>query len=1727
MINDKDNNGEKIQLISKDTSAYREMPYKYRLFNFYYRVLRNKTIGMPLLSIFIIFEMIELISYAFIEEYRKLWKINDKSFDLVQLITGATRITILTKYLTFNQYLIIYLILVGFIFISFLLIAMTLTFNRTDSKLYSFCVVFTSYVSSNCCIFFLIPISEVMLLMVKCNENDEVDIIKESIKCFEGLHFIYIFVALLMMICFLIIIVLNAIFNFNPFNANKPTCIINPSANTFLVIFKIILVILYIASNNDWINIVIMLLGSLLNSKNGIENPTYNSFYLQCLVSIRNFSVFWTFFFLVLCKLFYSSKFDGMIYFLVIGYPLIFILSSLYYRSSLREFSEGKNNFKNEDEFLMRVNFLKNLIDDFITRNSSIKNGTTNFNSLKQKEILLRGQIAIHEESCTDEECPLKKFLENQGNFQIQRTSLLHYMNILFNNAIKKFPDSQLILLAYVEFNYEKKYNLNTAKMYLEKLERFKNPLTEDYIIFFIKKSVSMIKNNFGEDEMIRIEDTPDYKFKKYKLLIDAATKIYGEFWGNLATNLTNNLNLNKLFFVGNRLNDYIYELNTLWDEFKTKRIDLEQQTILQLYAKFLKEITQNKAKAEEVDKKLKEEQNFDLRKGNQNDKIDINNLENVLENENLVFYCRSNDMGKCLIIQCSNSIVNLLGFNKQELIGKRIEMLMPLVCQQDHAKMLGKRLKKLRTLMTDGQIDNMKSRSKRQFVILPKNKAGYLIPVYAKYTIVNDDDFSNTFIIKTNMEIKDPKIMYSYYIMTRADFTIDSITSSAINLGLTMELLKKHMINLDKLILSKENSDFYNFETDYKLFIEEPQEIIWVFPDFLNKINKNAANNNEITNNNNNNVYESEIDYNYFMKKSKKKSLKLQIYPIKYKENKILGYCFQFIEFEDEFEGVKDMIGYNEYGIEEFEDKMLLYDINNLKYIRADIVKEKKKIDINVEYNDINNNLTANFNKSSLKNLTPTNDGEKNEKSHRKKEKESKKNTNNNNEENDSNNNNKKQEKKDSLSNSLISDINPLTKEVIQEFSIKNTDEIKKFIKSLPFYGKDIFMKKKTPQKQEFGAGFSVEPNINIEIDGFLKKIEQNHLLDKRQVEKEKAEKFKIEQEKNTNNDNNIVNSNLSFQNLFNANSVLIIKIGVIIYFVLLIAIIIIEFTLSFQQFNSLDDRIYYSDVAYNILTSLLYTKFLLTEAVSCQQNSSYLIIDDLYLNNCTSYTIGIMNELSDYRKSISNYIGYFSNASVGFSNEYYNFINNNDILIYSLTNDEPSEEHQDFWTGINRITTSIFYISTVTENYENIKMTDRNTYELMQNLLNDYYIKWLKLTLILSQEVENNSKNNDILLALFSISFVLNLGLGVFAYKSISKFLDDGTRPVDLIMTIKKSRFEEWKSTCETFMNKLLNKFIGDDEEMDEDNNEEANLFHSSEEDIVISKFKQKNVYNQSIKSNKDYLSIFIGILISITIFQGYFIFKYFYCDINLKKIKNFSSIHNITRYSEHDIILNYNIIKSYFFDKNILILNENFDEKSFENFLSNNISNSFEEFIRITYNQMEYLNLNYINSFFNLLNDNITYLNTGNFNDDEFLETMINGMNSLILRYNSLIFVNSLYNIKELINYDYNKNMEYAEASLMIRYIIRPWYVEVHNNLDKYFKDYHNNINIVETTTFIIFLLFAIILYSLVWKNIEYQMENYLKSAIELINLIPEEMKLQILLKLNEEEQRENKF
>ena len=90
----------------------------------------------------------------------------------------------------------------------------------------------------------------------------------------------------------------------------------------------------------------------------------------------------------------------------------------------------------------------------------------------------------------------------------------------------------------------------------------------------------------------------------------------------------------------------------------------------------------------------------------------------------------------------------------------------------------------------------------KNNIFIVMKNKMGYLVPLNAKHSIYKDTDFTNSFIIKSQMEAKDSKSVYAYYILTKNDFTVTNISSSTLYLGLSMDLLKKHMIKMDILIL-------------------------------------------------------------------------------------------------------------------------------------------------------------------------------------------------------------------------------------------------------------------------------------------------------------------------------------------------------------------------------------------------------------------------------------------------------------------------------------------------------------------------------------------------------------------------------------------------------------------------------------------------------------------------------------------------------------------------------------------------------------------------------------------------------------------------------------------------------------------------------------------------------------------------------------------------------------
>ena len=375
------NQAEKSIKLSKELANPDELSTKIKIFNFYVYVLRKKDINMFLCCFLFFLETLQLVSYAFASPHSEIWGLKPDTIDYIQLIVGAPRITPIMKYLKFDYFIIIYAILLGYIFIHCPLITMIIKFSKTKSKFYQLGAAFTRYFTKPLTIFLMIPISELILLPLKC-VNDKVDIVKESITCFDGLHYLYSVLGCILAVIFFILIFISSIFYFDPFNNKKTTTKIDTSTDMFLYFCKIISVIRFIAIKEEYISIVVMVLLSLFNLKRGYDMPTYNNYILECILSIRNASFFWTFLVLLIAKIAESSKINGMIYLLLMGYPLIITVSVIYYRKKSQNFMLTSSNFNDIREFMTRVNYMIKLIGSYFNKN---KSGKANKNSTCKK----------------------------------------------------------------------------------------------------------------------------------------------------------------------------------------------------------------------------------------------------------------------------------------------------------------------------------------------------------------------------------------------------------------------------------------------------------------------------------------------------------------------------------------------------------------------------------------------------------------------------------------------------------------------------------------------------------------------------------------------------------------------------------------------------------------------------------------------------------------------------------------------------------------------------------------------------------------------------------------------------------------------------------------------------------------------------------------------------------------------------------------------------------------------------------------------------------------------------------------------------------------------------------------------------------------------------------------------------------------------------------------------
>ena len=131
------------------------------------------------------------------------------------------------------------------------------------------------------------------------------------------------------------------------------------------------------------------------------------------------------------------------------------------------------------------------------------------------------------------------------------------------------------------------------------------------------------------------------------------------------------------------------------------------------------------------------------------------------------------------------------------------------------------------------------------------------------------------------------------------------------------------------------------------------------------------------------------------------------------------------------------------------------------------------------------------------------------------------------------------------------------------------------------------------------------------------------------------------------------------------------------------------------------------------------------------------------------------IKKELVYYRQQLTEAYDIFSSKEL--SLKYKDFMKNTKITIDTLTANKPEKISIMLNNAISRISASI---NDLASDDTLFIIENRNTYELMYNLINEYYLNWEKVIIILFNDTinETNLKNDLITIVIIYFIFLYN---------------------------------------------------------------------------------------------------------------------------------------------------------------------------------------------------------------------------------------------------------------------------------------------------------------------------------------------------------------------------------
>jgi PAS domain S-box-containing protein len=503
----------------------------------------------------------------------------------------------------------------------------------------------------------------------------------------------------------------------------------------------------------------------ILFMKFHFNSPFYNEVIAKLWSALMSINL-WTAMMLVFSKIMENTLFEGSIIAWMIGIPFIvlIVLTNRDHRIDLLLINVNK--FQNGEEIQNQIRYILKLISWQATNRNAA--------------ILLDGYIEIHKQTCNKDDCPLKQkvvknsrltksLLNNDENLNEKYALLIQLLYKMYFYGIKKFPNNTSLRISYAFFLLEKMHSKQQALQELGQAEQNKPPFDEQFIIFRYKKIIedeiaeSQNEGTGGLDVVSEIAF--QNHLRQCQANIEKSALLHMEFWSQLSED---NPDLAKLNDIGSKINTSVAHVEEHW--IKLQKINTNMPKAMRLYGKFLIEIINDKEGGEELLERARNIMNINTNKKAMNM---VNMAANDdFANEATPTIFMSGEQDKFAIITGINlAAASMFGYNKTELINRKVNVLMPQIYSKYHDSFVENYL---------NNNDNKLANTNKEKFVFGKNKSNYIFPVYlslkAMPSILQGIQFVGTFRQEKNFK-------NAAYILTTPDGVIDGISSSCINL--------------------------------------------------------------------------------------------------------------------------------------------------------------------------------------------------------------------------------------------------------------------------------------------------------------------------------------------------------------------------------------------------------------------------------------------------------------------------------------------------------------------------------------------------------------------------------------------------------------------------------------------------------------------------------------------------------------------------------------------------------------------------------------------------------------------------------------------------------------------------------------------------------------------------------------------------------------------------------